>query len=203
MAIDIYSVPAVERTYVRQNLFSDATPRKAESSIGVNIYQDFGYTQADGDGYFAMTTGATVVLNQWAEFGLFCSYWFPKTNPINSDTTPNQIMYMGNMVYCGNTIGFIPWADKIVHPKFALDVGFTSVSATLFNASNIARRIDYPLLILKPAIILETNVLSFLQWTVGIRYRFQIALNGPTESGKLDSKANWLEFSTGPVFNVR
>lgn len=203
MAIDIYSVPVAEQSYVRQNLFSDPTPRRAKDSIGVNIYQDLGYTQADGESYFAMTTGATVVLNQWAEFGIFCSYWLPKTKPIDADTSPNQVMYLSNMFYCGNTIGFIPWADKVVHPKIALDVGFTTASATQFNASNIPRRIDYPILILKPAIMLETNILSFLQWTFGIRYRFQIGIHGPSESGHLDSKANWAEFTTGPVFNLR
>lgn len=209
MAIDAYPVIIEQKTYTRQNLFFHNTQDTYKSSIGVNIYQDFAYTQLNSASYLAMTTGATVVMNQWAEFGIFCSYMVPKAELITTDSVSQPTMGLGNYVYCGNTLGFIPWAEKIFHPKFAVDVGIggaTTQQLTNCDASGCtgdAKQISYPIFIIKPAILLEANLFSFLQWTLGVRYRFQLSSNSANDTSTLNSKASWFEFSTGPVFNVR
>ncbi len=203
MAIDVYSIPVEERTYIRENLFQKPTAQKANQSIGVNLYEDLLYTQIDSKSYFGSTTRASVVYNQWLDFGVFCSVYLPTTDPIFANNSSNSTMFLNTYFFCGNTLGFSILPEKTFHPRFALDVGMGKAAGDFFDAKNNIKRIDYPILVLRPAVILDMNIYSFLQWTLGVSYRFQMSFYGPEGASTLNSKANWLEFSTGPVFNLR
>lgn len=227
MPIDVYSVPAEQRTYTRQNLFVANSQEVPTHSIGVNAYQDFAYTRMNAQSYLAMTTGATVVLDQWVEFGLFCSYTVPSVKPIDVPID-SGITYtnMKHYLYCGNTLGFIVWPEKMIHPKFGIDLGIgyettnkcirtdnrnqnkttdPTCSDPPSDFPQVYQRKDviYPIFVVKPAVVLEANLFSFLQWTLGLRYRFQISPTRTSEAQKLDAKSSWLEISTGPIFNIR
>lgn len=223
MPIDVYSVPVEQRNYTRQNLFVADSQEVPTHSIGVNAYQDFAYTQLNAKSYLAMTTGATVVADQWVEFGLFCSYTLPSIAPINVPISTGQTTTnLGHYLYCGNTLGFIVWPEKMFHPKFGIDLGIGYEKTTKcqlvdggtadpnciqstspFGDVYARKEFIYPIFVVKPAVVLEANLFSFLQWTLGLRYRFQISPTRTTEAQKLDAKSSWFEISTGPVFNIR
>lgn len=227
MPIDVYAVPAEQKTYTRQNLFVADSHEIPNHSIGVNIYQDFAYTQFNSQSYLAMTTGATVVADQWVEFGVFCSYTLPSIKPINVQiSTGLTTTDLKTNFYCGNTLGFIAWPESMVHAKFAVDLGIGSEKTkkcqyvddengtrksddncvpptSPFNQVYARQDFTYPVLVIRPAILLEANLFSFLQWTFGVRYRFQFSPIRTAEASKIGSKSSWLEISTGPVFNIR
>jgi len=219
MAIDIYSVPAEQRTYIRDNLFTDPTSQVSNDGVGVNIYQDFIFTKLYDVFSVGMTTGAAVVLNHFVDLGFFCSYYFPKVKDLEfkNDTSiyiqGDPKFHYKTYAFCGGTLGYTPIPEKIVHPRIGLDVGLGNTSATITykSAPKEPSSITFPYLIFRPTINMEVNIYSFIQWRLGLGYRFQVtaasqnikdeALGG--SSSHADRAMSSLEVSTGIVFNAR
>lgn len=204
MAIDIYPVPTEQRTYTRHNLFTDSQTLPFKDSVGVNLYQDFSYVRLASENYFGMTTGAEVVLNHAGKLGLFCSYQFPHAQypPAQDLTATSTIFYIGNYTYCGFSLAYVPLSEHIFHPVFSVDLGLGSIHASKTTGVKV-HETYYMIYVIKPEIALEMNLLSFLQWTFGVHYRFQISSFGPSDSSSFNGKASGIEVSTGPVFNLR
>jgi len=218
MAIDVYSVPAEHRTYIRENLFTDSTKQVSDDAVGVNIYQDFMFTKLNDKGVFGMTTGATAVLNHFMDLGFFCSYYFPKVEDFTVSVSEANLVVKNpkfsynTYAFCGTTVGYIPLSEKIVHPRVGLDVGFGKTSATYQNLlSTNSTDTSYPFIILRPTINMEVNMYSFIQWRLGLGYRFQISiLNSDSKTRNLrgtsstaDRNMSEFEVSTSIVFNAR
>lgn len=199
MAMDAQPVPVAEqKVFVRQNIFPGIYKPPVNDAIDVNVYQDFSFSMVGSDGYFAMATGVNVVLNHVFEFGPFCNYFLQDVTR-NDTSNPGNTLFLDSYFYCGNMFAYTPLSEKKFHPKIYFDIGLGNAHGYSRSASSpIQTEVDYVFLVLKPAIALEINLWSFLQWTAAIQYRFQAQLNGPSDD--LGGKASGLEISTGPVF---
>lgn len=201
MAIDAYHtpVPAEQKVFARQNLFSGIYKPPIHDNIGVNLYQDFSYSWVGSQGYFAMATGLNVVLNHVFEFGPFCNYFLENVTIDNSDLSNNSLI-LSSYFYCGNMLAYVPIANKMFHPKIWLDVGLGNAQGVARNNTlNVQSDVSYVFVVLKPAIAVEVNLFSFLQWTAAAQYRLQINVDGPSDD--LGPKASGFELSTGPVIH--
>lgn len=201
MAVDAYPVPAESRVFVRQNIFPGIYKSPVNDSVDVNVYQDFSASWVGSTPYFAMATGVNVVLNHVFEFGPYCNYFLENVN-IEDSSIANNRLILNSYFYCGNMFAYVPLAQKMFHPKIWLDVGLGNASGIAQNRSNgIQADVNYVFFVLKPALALEMNLFSFLQWTAAVQYRFQMQIYGPGTADDLGSKSSGLEISTGPVFH--
>ncbi len=205
MAIDnvqpiAQDVPSEQRVFARQNLFTSIYKPPQSDTVNVNLYQDFAYASIAGEGSFLMTTGANIVLDHVFEFGPFCTYTPNQNIEINSDDLKSDLV-LNSYFYCGTMFAYTPIANKIFHPRLFLDLamGNTHGSAITKN-TRIVSPVNYVFMVIKPAVSLDINLWSFLQWSTAIQYRFQVNIGGP--SNDMGSKASGVEISTGPVFQL-
>lgn len=203
MAIDVSPppAPAEQRVFIRQNLISGIYTPPLYDSVKTNVYQDFALSWIRSKPYFTMATGVNIVLNYNFEFGAFCNYALQNIDiPLADSGIVDNSITINRYFYCGNMFAYVPLADKMFHPKIWLDVGLGNAQGTSINKNSKApASLSYLFFVLKPAIALEMNLFSFLQWTIAAQYRLQFNINGPSDD--MGSKASGLEVSTGPVFH--
>lgn len=196
MAIDdAPAIPAEYRNYVRQNWFSGVYVPPTHDTIHVNIYQDVFYTQVSKSSYVGMTTGLNVVLDNIFEFGPFCSYILDTVSFADTHK-PGNTVHLSPYYYCGAMLGVVPLAEKTFHPVAALNLGFGDAHGKTLSKDGISETVNYTFVVIKPSLALETNLLSFLQWTLSAQYRFQIPIQNPSLMN-LGSNASGVELATG------
>lgn len=203
MAIDVSPppAPAEQRLFIRQNIISGIYTPPLYDSIKTNIYQDVAFSWIRDNPYLTMATGVNIVLDYAFEFGAFCNYALQNIDvPLSKSGIHQNSIVFDRYFYCGNMFAYVPLADKMFHPKIWLDVGLGNAQGTSTNVRSLApTSLSYLFFVLKPAIALEMNLFSFLQWTLAAQYRLQFEINGP--SNDMGTKASGLEASTGPVFH--
>jgi hypothetical protein len=203
MAIDVSPppAPAEQRLFIRQNLISGIYTPPLYDSIKTNIYQDVAISWIRNNAYLTMATGVNIVLDYAFEFGAFCNYSLQNISiPASKSGIADNSILLTTYFYCGNMVAYVPLADKMFHPKIWLDVGLGSAQGSTSNVfSKAPGSVSYLFFVVKPAIALEMNLVSFLQWTLAAQYRLQFNISGP--SNDMGTKASGFEVSTGPVFH--
>jgi len=206
---DTQSILTEERVFARQNLFSSIYQPPVSDAINVNVYQDFAYSKIGSSNNFLMTTGVNVVINHFFELGPFCTYLgngkiVQIEDPDKGEQTPKGTkkdkLRFDSYFYCGAMFAYVPLANKIVHPKAFLDVGLGGISGVAEDEDEVRFRKSYSFIVLKPAIAAEINLLSFLQWTAAVQYRFQVGLGNESQK-KVGRKTSGIEASTGIVLH--